>query len=120
MTDRRTGLQPAPRLPAAFLALGWVFVGWVAAAPFRRLPNGADVELLWTWSQHLLASVTAVLGVALIIAAIVIARRRLANAESRPRLRRQRRARSVSKPTDTAVHPHDSASAAPGRNPDPA
>ena len=49
-----------------FLALGWVFVGWVVGAPFRRLPNGADVELHWTWSQHLLASVTAILGVALL------------------------------------------------------
>jgi len=72
--DHRTG-TPAV-LPAGFLALGWVFVGWVASAPFRRLPNGADVELQWSWSQHLLASVTAILGVALLSAAIVIARRR--------------------------------------------
>ena len=57
-------IAPPAVLPAGFLALGWVFVGWVAAAPFRRLPNGADVELQWTWSQHLLASVTAILGVA--------------------------------------------------------
>ena len=66
----------ARRLPDWFLALGWVFVGWVAAAPFRRLPNGADVELLWTWSQHLLASVTAILGVAWLVGAIVVAQRR--------------------------------------------
>jgi alpha-1,2-mannosyltransferase len=64
------------RLPDWFLALGWVFAGWVAAAPFRRLPNGADVELLWTWSQHLLASVTAIVGVAWVVGAIVIAQRR--------------------------------------------
>jgi alpha-1,2-mannosyltransferase len=51
--------------------LGLVFVGWVIVAPFQRLPNGADVELTWTWSQHLLASVTALLGVAFLIAAIV-------------------------------------------------
>jgi alpha-1,2-mannosyltransferase len=67
---------PGRRFPDWFLALGWVFVGWVAAAPFRRLPNGADVELLWTWSQHLLASVTAILGIAWLAGAIVVAQRR--------------------------------------------
>ena len=53
-----------PRLPIWVRVLGLVFVGWVIVAPFQRLPNGADVELTWTWSQHLLASVTALLGVA--------------------------------------------------------
>ena len=52
---------------------GLVFVGWVIRRPSGRLPNGADVELAWTWSQNLLASVTAILGVALIISAIVVA-----------------------------------------------
>ena len=33
------------RLPAWFLAVGWLFVGWVVVAPFTDLPNGADVEL---------------------------------------------------------------------------
>ena len=66
----------ARRFPEWFLALGWVFVGWVTAAPFRRLPNGADLELLWTWSQHLLASVTAIVGVAWLVGAIVVAQRR--------------------------------------------
>ena len=67
------------RLPRALLVLGWVFVGWVAAAPrgltdeTRRLPNGADVELDWSWYEHLVASVTAVVGVAFLIAAIVAA-----------------------------------------------
>jgi alpha-1,2-mannosyltransferase len=71
---RRVG----PRsLPIWFLALGWLFVGWVVVAPFTDLPNGADVELLWTWSQHLLASITAVLGLALLAAAILIARPRV-------------------------------------------
>ena len=47
------------RLPVALCAVwGWVFVGWVIAqlpitsAPLRRLPNGADLELQWTWWQH--------------------------------------------------------------------
>ena len=60
-----------PRLPIWVRVLGLVFVGWVIVAPFQRLPNGADVELTWTWSQHLLASVTALLGVAFLIATIV-------------------------------------------------
>jgi alpha-1,2-mannosyltransferase len=52
-----------------FVVLGWLFVGWVVVSPFRRLPNGADLELLWTWWQHALASVTAVLGVVLLVVA---------------------------------------------------
>jgi alpha-1,2-mannosyltransferase len=75
-------------LPTWFLALGWLFVGWVVVAPFTDLPNGADVELQWSWSQHLLASITAVLGLALLAAAIMIARPRgltiFARAGSRP------------------------------------
>nr|WP_294696569.1 glycosyltransferase 87 family protein [uncultured Friedmanniella sp.] len=59
------------RLPGWFTALGWTFVGWVVASPFRRLPNGADVELQWTWNENLLASMTAVLGVALLVGALV-------------------------------------------------
>jgi alpha-1,2-mannosyltransferase len=61
------------RLPTWYLALGWVFVGWVVVAPFTNLPNGADVELQWTWSEHLLASITALLGLALLAGAIQIA-----------------------------------------------
>jgi alpha-1,2-mannosyltransferase len=69
--DRPTTRQ----LPVAFSVLGWLFVGWVVAAPFRRLPNGADVELQWTWSQNALASVTAVLGIALLVVGIIAAQR---------------------------------------------
>jgi alpha-1,2-mannosyltransferase len=65
------------RLPVWFLALGWLFVGWVVVAPFTHLPNGADVELRWSWSQHLLASITAVVGLALLASAIMIARPRV-------------------------------------------
>jgi alpha-1,2-mannosyltransferase len=68
----------SPRsLPFWYLALGWLFVGWVVVAPFTGLPNGADVELQWSWSQHLLASVTTVLGLALLAGAISIARPRV-------------------------------------------
>jgi alpha-1,2-mannosyltransferase len=70
--------RTSPRkLPSWFLALGWFFVGWVAIAPFTVLPNGADVELLWSWSQNLLASITAVIGLAVLAGAILIARPRV-------------------------------------------
>jgi alpha-1,2-mannosyltransferase len=75
-------------LPTWFLALGWLFVGWVVVAPFTDLPNGADVELQWSWSQHLLASITAVVGLVLLAAAIMIAQPRVltifARAGSKP------------------------------------
>ena len=68
----------SPRsLPTWYRALGWLFIGWVVVAPFMGLPNGADVELQWTWSQHLLASITTVLGLALLAGAIMIARPRV-------------------------------------------
>jgi alpha-1,2-mannosyltransferase len=72
-------------LPTWFLALGWLFVGWVVVAPFTDLPNGADVELQWSWSQHLLASITAVLGLVLLAAAIMIARPRVLTIFARAR-----------------------------------
>jgi alpha-1,2-mannosyltransferase len=71
-------------LPLWFLALGWFFVGWVAVAPFTRLPNGADVEFLWSWSQHLLASITALVGLALLAGAIIVARPRALTIFARP------------------------------------
>jgi alpha-1,2-mannosyltransferase len=67
------------RLPVALVVWGWVFVGWVIAqlpitsAPLRRLPNGADLELQWTWWQHAMASVTAVLGVGLLLTSVLTA-----------------------------------------------
>jgi alpha-1,2-mannosyltransferase len=70
-------------LPVWLLAIGWFFVGWVAVAPFTRLPNGADVEFLWSWSQHLLASITAVVGLVLLAGAIIIARPRVLTISAR-------------------------------------
>jgi alpha-1,2-mannosyltransferase len=63
-----------PVLPTRLVVLGWLFVGWVVVSPYRRLPNGADLELQWTAGQHLLASVTAILGVALLLAAALVGR----------------------------------------------
>jgi len=48
------------------------------------LPNGADVELQWTWSQHALASVTAVVGLSLLAGAILTARPRVQTIFARP------------------------------------
>jgi alpha-1,2-mannosyltransferase len=62
-------------LPTWFQVLTWLFVGWVVVSPVRRLPNGADVELQWNWHQQAVASVTAVLGIALLVAAGLVARR---------------------------------------------
>jgi alpha-1,2-mannosyltransferase len=59
--------------PIWFVVLGWIFVGWVVISPYRVLPNDADLELLWTPGQHALASVTAVLGVALLVSSVVLA-----------------------------------------------
>jgi hypothetical protein len=53
-------------------------------APFTGLPNGADVELQWSWSQHLLASITTLVGLALLAGAIIIARRRVLTIFARP------------------------------------
>lgn len=69
-------LWTANRLPAVLRCLGFVFVGWVVAAPFKRLPNGADVELTYTWGQNLLDSVTLLLGVALLLVGLIAAARR--------------------------------------------
>jgi alpha-1,2-mannosyltransferase len=78
------GLQRTqPRLPIGVRVLGLVFVGWVIAAPFQRLPNGADVEFAWTWSQHLLASVTAILGVAFLLGCGLTGRDRQADSPIR-------------------------------------
>ncbi len=78
LVERRADGAVGRRLPPGLIVIGWLFVGWVVVAPFRRLPNGADVELTWTWWQNLLASTTALLGVALLAVSIVIARRRQA------------------------------------------
>ena len=70
----RRGSMPLPR---SMLVLGWLFVGWVVAAPrgltddTRRLPNGADLELEWLWFEHAVAAVTAVVGIAFLVAAVV-------------------------------------------------
>lgn len=80
------GRRGALPLPRSVLVLGWAFVGWVAAAPrglgddTRRLPNGADQEMDWLWFEHAVASVTAVVGIALLAAAVVAGTRRAPSA----------------------------------------
>jgi alpha-1,2-mannosyltransferase len=83
----RGGSLPLPR---SMLVLGWVFVGWVVAAPrgltddTRRLPNGADLEWQWVWYEHAVASVTAVVGVAFLVVAITAARSAAAGLRPEP------------------------------------
>jgi alpha-1,2-mannosyltransferase len=49
-------------LPTVTRVSGWVFVGWVTAAPFLRLPLGDAVELAYSGWQQALASFTALSG----------------------------------------------------------
>lgn len=63
-----------PKWPAWYTALGWMFVVWVAAARFKNLPNGGDVELSYSWEQLLLSSTTTLLGIAVLLGAFVAAR----------------------------------------------
>ena len=72
---RRARAGGRSALPTWFIVLGWLFVGWVIVSPYRRLPNGGDLELQWTAGQNLLAAMTAILGTALLIGAIVVGRR---------------------------------------------
>lgn len=79
MTGRVPG-SPSTPLPRWFRTLGWIFVGWVAASPFSRLPYGGDVELQWTWTETLKGCGTALLGLAVLVAAVVVAGQRLRDA----------------------------------------
>jgi alpha-1,2-mannosyltransferase len=85
LADRRGTSPAARRLPVGLSVLGWVFIGWVVVWPFRRLPNGGDLELLWTWRQNALATVTAVLGIALLVVSIVVAQRLRRSGYHQPR-----------------------------------
>ena len=75
------------RLPVWYLAVGWLLVGWLVVAPFTELPHGENVgpELQWTLSQHVLASITALLGLVLLAGAILVARPRALTVFARPR-----------------------------------
>ena len=79
---RRSPARYRRPMPTWWQVLGWLLVGWVAAAPFRRLPSGGDLERGWTWWQHTIGSMTALLGIALILGSIAVARQ-LAQAHQR-------------------------------------
>ncbi len=64
----------ASRAAPGFRVVGFVFVGWVAAAPFKILPRGGDIELTYRWTQNLLASITPVLGVVLLVLGVFAGR----------------------------------------------
>jgi alpha-1,2-mannosyltransferase len=67
-------------LPAALRALSWLVTLWTVAQPFTRLPHGGNLEYAWTRAQHLLGSVTALLVVGLLGAALVVRTARLSPA----------------------------------------
>lgn len=73
---------------------GFLFVAWVAAAPYKRLPWGRNAELNWTPLQDLVGSMTALLGTLLIVLAIAFALRR-----------RSARSRRSAQVIDTARQP---------------
>jgi alpha-1,2-mannosyltransferase len=102
LTTKRPAETPTTsgRAPTWLLVLGWLFIGWVVVSPYRRLPNGGDLELAWTAGQHLLASVTAVLGVALLLAAALVGQRR-----SQPNRSPQARATPSSAVPPSAARP---------------
>jgi alpha-1,2-mannosyltransferase len=80
---RRSPTGDRRPMPAWWQVLGWLLVGWVVATPFRRLPSGGDLERSWTWWQHTVGSVTALLGTSLILGSIAVARQ-LGRALPRP------------------------------------
>jgi alpha-1,2-mannosyltransferase len=80
-SDRGRGSRP-PLLPTWYRVLGWLFIAWVVVSPFRSLPNGADIELTWTWRQNAVATLTAALGIALLVSSILVAKRRRSLHES--------------------------------------
>lgn len=60
--------------PQWFVVLGWLFVGWAATSPYDFLPSADYVEQDYQWWQHVFSSVTPFLGLALLVAAGVVAR----------------------------------------------
>lgn len=62
-------------LPVWVRISGYLFCGWVAFAPFKKLPGGADVELTYTAEQLFLDSLTTVLGIAFLVICIVAGQR---------------------------------------------
>lgn len=62
-------------LPALVRGLSAAFVVWVAAAEFKHLPWGEDVELTYGPAEQLISGVTPILGTALVVIALVEAYR---------------------------------------------
>lgn len=58
-------------LPTPTRVSGWIFVGWVSAAPFTRLPLGDAVELTYHGWQQVLASFTALSGITFLSVTLV-------------------------------------------------
>ena len=61
-------------LPSWFRVLCWTFVGWAATTPFTFLPSSDNRELHYHWWQEMFADVSPVLGLAVLVAAWLLAR----------------------------------------------
>jgi alpha-1,2-mannosyltransferase len=96
-----SGLQArtVAQLPLAVRLLGLVLFGWLVVAPFLRLPNGADLELLWTPLQNLLGSTTAILGTAFLLCCLLARPVRPVTAVVPPAARRNPPARDRAAPS---------------------
>ncbi|MGD7707233.1 glycosyltransferase 87 family protein [Microlunatus sp. Y2014] len=64
-----------PDLPRPLRGLGWTLVLWVSAAPWRVLPSADMRELSYGPVENLVAATTVLLVLALLITAVVQARR---------------------------------------------
>jgi len=62
-------------LPRALRLVGGVFVVWVSAALYKRMPWGSGVELTYNGLQQLISVVSPVLGILVLVVAIVTAQR---------------------------------------------
>jgi alpha-1,2-mannosyltransferase len=71
-------------LPPTLRALSWLVTLWMVAQPFTRLPHGGNLEYAWTPAQHLLGSVTTLLVVALLVAALTVRTARLSPVRTLP------------------------------------
>jgi alpha-1,2-mannosyltransferase len=59
-------------LPPVLRALSWLVALWMVAQPFTQLPHGGNLEYAWTPLQDLLGSVTALVTIALLVAAVAV------------------------------------------------
>lgn len=62
--------------PVWYRIVGWIFVGWVVTAPYKFLKSGHNLELGYVWWQDLIGAVTPALGLIVLVASLLVLRRR--------------------------------------------